>query len=53
MIERDHMMRMYRIDKRSFIIALLVAFITVVEDPIVGILVGAAISLLIFLENLS
>lgn len=53
MVERDHFIHMFHIDKKSFFIALFVALITVVEDPIVGILVGAAISLVLFLENLS
>ena len=53
MIEKEHLVRMFRIDKKSFFIALFVAFITIYEDPIIGILVGAAISLLLFLENLS
>jgi len=53
MIEKEHFARMFRIDKKSFFIALFVAFITIYEDPIIGILVGAAISLLLFLENLS
>ena len=53
MIEKEHFVRMFRIDKKSFFIAMLVAFITIYEDPIIGILVGAAISLLLFLENLS
>jgi len=53
MIEKEHFERMFHIDKKSFAIAMIVAFITIYEDPIVGILVGAAISLLLFLENLS
>ncbi len=53
MIEKEHFARMYHIDKKSFGIAMLVAFITVYEDPIIGILIGAAISLFLFLENLS
>lgn len=53
MIEKEHLVRMYRIDKKSFWIAMVVAFITVYEDPIMGILVGAAISMFLFLENLS
>ena len=53
MIEKEHFIRMFHIDKKSFFIALLVALITIVEDPIIGILVGATISLVLFLENLS
>ena len=53
MIEKEHFVRMFRIDKKSFAIAMIVAFTTIYEDPIAGIIIGAAISLFIFLENLS
>lgn len=53
MIEHEHFKRMWNIDKKSFFVAMIVALITIYEDPIVGILVGAAISLLIFLDTLS
>lgn len=53
MIEHEHFKRMWDIDKKSFWVAMLVAAITIYEDPIAGILVGAAISLLLFLDTLS
>lgn len=53
MIEVKEFKRMWAVDKTSFWLAVLVAAITIVEDPIVGIVVGAAISLLVFSEKLS
>lgn len=53
MVEAEHFARMFRLDKKSFAIALLVAFVTIYEDPIIGILFGTAISLLLFMEKLS
>ncbi len=53
MVEQEHFKRMWNVDRKSFAVALIVAFITVYEDPIIGILVGAAISLLLFLDTLS
>ena len=53
MIEREHFKRMWDVDKKSFWVAMLVAAITIYEDPITGILVGAAISLVLFLDTLS
>lgn len=53
MIEREHFITMYSFDKINFIIALLVAFITVYADPIMGIIFGVACALLIFMEQLS
>lgn len=53
MIEREHLKRMWDVDKKSFWVAMLVAAITIYEDPITGILVGAAISLVLFMDTLS
>jgi SulP family sulfate permease len=53
MIETEHFVKMFKIDKTNFILALVVAFITVLEDPIIGILLGASISMLIFMQKLS
>ncbi len=44
---------MFHSDKKNFVIALLVAIATIWIDPIVGILIGTAIALLIFVEKLS
>lgn len=53
MVEVQHFKRMFEYNRRDFWLALLVAFVTIYEDPIVGILVGVAISLLFFVEKLS
>jgi sulfate permease, SulP family len=53
MIEQHHFARMFKYDKVSFVISLLVAFATVYWDPMVGILLGTAVSLLFFVEKLS
>lgn len=53
MVETEHFIRYFHFDKIGFITALIVAFVTVYEDPIVGILLGTAISLIIFMEKLS
>jgi SulP family sulfate permease len=53
MIETEHFVKMFKIDKTNFILALVVAAITVLEDPIIGILLGASISMLIFMQKLS
>lgn len=53
MVEAHHFVRMFRLDRMSFFLALAVATVTVYEDPIIGILFGTAISLIIFMEKLS
>lgn len=53
MVEREHLIRMYKTDKKSFYIAIIVAIVTIYEDPIIGILFGTAISLILFMEKLS
>jgi len=53
MIEIEHFKRMFKTDKTNFIIAMIVAAVTVFEDPIIGILLGASISMLIFMKKLS
>lgn len=53
MIESEHFIRFWRHDKKGFAVAIIVAFVTVYEDPIIGILLGVAIALLIFVEKLS
>lgn len=53
MVERKHFDRLFRYDKTTFVIAILVACITVYEDPMMGILIGTAISLLLLIENLA
>ncbi len=53
MIEFDHIKGMFKLDKVSFILLFVVAILTVVEDPIIGILVGSIISLLRFVSTIS
>jgi SulP family sulfate permease len=53
MIEAEHFERLWHFDKSSFFIAMLVAAMTIYKDPIIGILVGVAVSLLLFVEKLS
>lgn len=53
MVERKHYDRLFRYDKTTFLISMLVAVITVYEDPIMGILIGTVLSLVLFIENLA
>lgn len=53
MIEKKHFIQLIDNEKISFFLSMFVAIITVVEDPIVGILVGTFIALLIFVNRIS
>lgn len=53
MLEAEHFFRMFKVDKKNFTLSLIVAFVTVYEDPIIGILLGAIIAMLLFMEKLS
>lgn len=53
MVETEHIMSMFHLDRRSFWVAILVAVVTIYEDPIVGILLGAVIAMILFMEKLS
>lgn len=53
MVEAHHFFRMYKFDKKEFALAFIVAGVTVYEDPIIGILLGTAVALVIFMEKLS
>ncbi len=53
MIEAEHFIRFWHYERSGFYVALLVAITTIVEDPIIGILFGVALSLLIFVNHLS
>src|SRR5207244_3921522 len=44
MVETKHFARMFAIDKKSFFLSLVVALITVYQDPITGILVGTGVA---------
>jgi SulP family sulfate permease len=53
MVEREHLIRLFTYNKFNFVISLLVALATLLRDPVIGILGGAMISLLFFVEELS
>lgn len=53
MIEAEHFIRMFKVDKKSFFISIFVAGLTLYKDPITGILAGTVIALLLFMELLS
>lgn len=53
MVEREHIVRIYARDTINFLIVLLVAVITVYEDPIIGILVGSVIALLVLVNKMT
>jgi SulP family sulfate permease len=53
MVEIHEFKHMFKNEKTAFVLALIVAFITVYEDPIIGILFGTALSLLFFMQKLS
>lgn len=53
MVEAEHFSRLFTHDKINFGVSMFVACLTVYKDPIIGILVGASISLLLFVEQLS
>lgn len=53
MIEVHHFLNMWELDKKNFFVSILVAIITIFEDPIIGILFGVAVSSLLLLEKLS
>lgn len=53
MVEREHFVKIYRNDKSAFVLAIIVAIITVVKDPIFGILIGSVAALLLFANKMS
>lgn len=53
MIEVKHFKKLFVFDRKEFGLAIAVAFITVYEDPILGIFFGVAASLLVFADKLS
>lgn len=53
MIEMEHFRRMFKYDRKNLLVSLLVAIITIVEDPIIGLLFGVGIACLLLLEKLS
>lgn len=53
MIEKGHFERLWRADRPSFWVALLVAVVTIVVDPMYGILLGVAVALLLFVRKIT
>lgn len=53
MIERENFARLLHHDRNNFIISLLVAAITIYEDPIMGILAGSVMALLLLINRLA
>lgn len=53
MVETAHFKKLFHFDQSSFWLAMLVAILTFAVDPMIGILVGASVSLLEFVQHLS
>lgn len=53
MVEAEHFLKYLKHDKSGFWVAILVAGVTVYEDPIVGMMVGTLIAMFMFVERLS
>lgn len=53
MVEKQHFEKLWKYERIGFWLALLVGLVTVWEDPIVGILMGTAVSLIILVEKMS
>lgn len=53
MVEKEHFEKIYKNDKSAFLLAIVVAIITIVEDPIMGILIGSVVALLMFANRMS
>ncbi len=53
MVKREHFVNLYKFDKRSFFLSLLVAVLTVGIEPLTAIGVGTVIALLLFINELS
>lgn len=53
MVSAEHFLHIFKHDKKAFALSFAVAGVTLVEDPIFGILIGAIIALLILVNHLS
>lgn len=53
LVDMHHFSRFYHKDMRSFVISMLVAVVTILEDPIIGILVGSFAALLLLVNTLT
>ncbi|MEI6480346.1 MAG: SulP family inorganic anion transporter [bacterium] len=53
MVAKEHFTKLWRFDKTAFGISIFVAVLSIVYDPMVGIIMGSVISLLVFVNYLS
>ncbi|EKE19689.1 MAG: hypothetical protein ACD_8C00124G0038 [uncultured bacterium] len=53
MVEKEHFEKIWKNDKSAFLLAIMVAIITIIEDPIMGILIGSMVALLVFANKMS
>lgn len=53
MIEKKHFIHLMDNEKQAFILSLVVALITFLEDPMAGIVVGTSVALLIFVNKVA
>ena len=53
MVEKEHYEKLWSYEKGGFYVSLFVALVTIVIDPIYGILLGISISLLVFVDRIS
>jgi SulP family sulfate permease len=53
MVTKEHFANLYKFDKTAFGISLAVAALSIVYDPLIGILAGSAVSLMVFVNFLS
>ena len=53
MVEAEHFFRMFQYDKKNFYLSLITAFVTIYEDPIVGIVFGVGLASVLLVEKLS
>ncbi len=53
MFEKKHFIKLIENEKVAFVLSILVAFITIVEDPVAGVILGTFIALIIFVNKVS
>jgi SulP family sulfate permease len=53
MVKVEHFNKLYQFDKRSFYLAIFVALLTVVWEPIIAIGIGTVIALLLFINQIA
>ncbi len=53
MVEREHYEKLWKFEREGFFISIFVALVTVLVDPMVGILLGVSVSLLVFVNKIS